>query len=167
MTATRRRPRLQKFSRADEGDCFELATATGGNRAYDPAVRKALPDHPFIFSRPVSEAPGGAGQSREYVQTPRKFAPPSSKLSLIWTTRSGFTGCPDDKYPIELVVIRLSILFGYRALSRHERPTLLRCKALLRRPEATLHPQPKINSFGDVYWSAKAWHQIGSINSSE
>src|SRR5438874_12766536 len=35
-----------------------------------------------------------------------------------------------------------------------------RCKALLRRPGATLHPQPKINSFGDVYLERKGWHQI-------
>src|SRR6266576_1925602 len=47
----------------DEGDCLNLRPLPGGNRAYDPAVQKALAGSSVCLSRSISESHGDAGQS--------------------------------------------------------------------------------------------------------
>jgi hypothetical protein len=142
----------KNFARADEGDCFDLRPLPGGNRAYDPAVQKALAGSSVCLSRSISESHGDAGQSSGV----RTNAGGNSRHSL-----PNSRWCPDDKYPIELVVDKIVDLVSDIVRSADVSGLLFcRCKALLRRPEATLDPQPRINSFGDVYLERKGWHQI-------
>src|SRR2546430_14743616 len=90
--------------------------------------------------------------------------PPRSTL-FPYTTL--FRSCPDDKYPIELVVDKIVDLVSDIAHSAEVSGLLFcRCKALLRRPEATLDPEPKINSFGDVYLERKGDRKSTRLNSS-
>ena len=122
---------------------------------------KLWPDHPFVFRVPYQNLTGTPGNRAEYVQTPAEIR------ATVFQTLAGLDDeewiywCPDDKYPIELVVDKIVDLVSDIAHSAEASGLLFcRCKALLRRPEATLHPQPKINSFGDVYLERKGWHQI-------
>ncbi|PYL35842.1 MAG: hypothetical protein DMF35_02095, partial [Verrucomicrobia bacterium] len=122
---------------------------------------KLWPDHPFVFRVPYQKLHGAPGNRAEYVQTPAEIRATVLQILAHLDDEEWIYWCPDDKYPIELVVDKIVDLVSDIVRSADMSGLLFcRCKALLRRPEATLRPQPKINSFGDVYLERKGWHQI-------
>src|SRR5256885_14862832 len=86
----------KNFARADEGDCFDLRPLPGGNRAYDPAVRKALAGSSVCLSRPLSEAPRGAGNWAGDVQKPAGIRGTRLQISAGPDDEGGVLLCPDD-----------------------------------------------------------------------
>ena len=69
--------------------------------------------------------------------------------------------CVDDKYPVRLVLDKIVDLMD-DAVRSSDMDGLLFCraKALKRRPEETLLPDERANSFGEIYLERKGWHQI-------
>src|SRR5437879_972375 len=129
---------------------------------------KLWPDHPFVFRVPYQKFQGAPGNRAEYVQTPAEIRATVLQTLADLDDEEWIYWCPDDKYPIELVVDKIVDLVSDIVRSADMSGLLFcRCKALLRRPEATLHPQPKINSFGDVYLERKAGPRIWTIHSSK
>jgi len=119
------------------------------------------PDHPFVFHVPYQELGGTDTKRVKYIPSPSDIKGTILHLLAEIDDEEWIYWCPDDKYPIELVVNKIVDLVSDIVRSA-DMSGLLFCRsnALLRRPEATLHPQPKINSFGDVYLERKGWHQI-------
>jgi hypothetical protein len=119
------------------------------------------PDHPFVFRIPYQELGGRATASIEYVKTPADIRETVLQLIADLDDDEWIYWSVDDKYPIQLVLEKIRhLVTDLRDSDSMSGLLFCRCKALLRRPEDTLYPKQRHNSFGDVYFERRAWHQI-------
>jgi len=119
------------------------------------------PDHPFTFRIPYQRLGGSATKDREYIRTPGAIRETVLTLLADLDDEEWIYWCVDDKYPIQLVLEKIrQFVTDLRHSDSISGLLFCRCKALLRRPEETLYPKEWRNSFGDIYFERKAWHQI-------
>src|SRR5438270_3656874 len=122
---------------------------------------KLWPDHPFTFRIPFQELGGGNSKRIELLRTPPEIRPAVLELLRDLPDEEWIYWCVDDKYPVRLVLDKIVDLMD-DALRSSDMDGLLFCraKALKRRPEETLFPDERANSFGEIYLERKGWHQI-------
>ena len=122
---------------------------------------KLWPNHPFVFRIPFQELGGNATEKIDYVQTPSAIRATVLQLLQGLDEDEWIYWCVDDKYPIQLVLDKIVDLTD-DALRSSNMDGLLFCraKALVRRPEDTLFPNERANSFGEIYLERKGWNQI-------
>ena len=119
------------------------------------------PNHPFVFRIPFQNLRGADTDKSEYRQTPENIRATVLELLSDVDDEEWIYWCVDDKYPVRLVLDKIVDLID-DALRSTDMDGLLFCraKALKRRPEETLFPEERANSFGEIYLERKGWHQI-------
>ena len=119
------------------------------------------PDHPFVFHVPYQELGGVDTEQAKYLSAPSAIKGTVLHLLTEIDDEEWIYWCVDDKYPIQLVIDKISSLIS-RAMRSPEVDGLLfcKCRATLNNPRLTLYPRKVKNPFGDIYFERKAWFQI-------
>src|SRR4026209_2893767 len=119
------------------------------------------PGHPFVFHVPYQELGGTDTRRVKFVTSPSDIKRTVLHLLSEIDEEEWIYWCVADKYPIQLVTDKISILISH-AMHSPEVDGLLfcRCRATLNNPKLTLFPHKVKNPFGDIYLERKAWFQI-------
>lgn len=119
------------------------------------------PDHSFVFQVPYQDLGGPKSNRIEYTQTPMDI--PSSVLRLLDDVEDEewVYWCPDDKYPIQLVIEKIKALMA-EVLEASEISGLMfcRCRATLGNPALSLYPGERKTAAGEILLERRAWYQI-------
>ncbi len=119
------------------------------------------PTHPFTFRIPFQNLGGKDTDRTNYVRTPEDIRETALHLIADLNDDEWIYWCIDDKYPIRLVTEKIVDLIEDATHSPDMSGLLFcRCRAVLDNPELTLYPRERVNSWGDIYFERKAWHQI-------
>jgi hypothetical protein len=119
------------------------------------------PDHPFVFHIPYQTLAGQETERANYFQTPEDIRKTVLQLISKLDDEEWIYWCIDDKYPIRLITEKIVDLIVDATRSPQMSGLLFcRCRAVLNRPERALYPKEWVNSFGNIYFERKAWHQF-------
>jgi hypothetical protein len=119
------------------------------------------PDHPFRFRIPYQQLRGRDSERVEYIESPPQIAATILRLLDDIDDEEWVYWCSDDKYPIHLVVEKVTELLQY-VLTTSELSGLLFCRAraTLDQPELALLPGRLVTPGGDVLLERRGWYQI-------
>jgi hypothetical protein len=123
------------------------------------------PDHPFIFRVPYQNLRGADSEKVKYRKVPEEKPAdiPATVLQLLddINDEEWVYWCMDDKYPIRLVLEKITPLISYTLRSTDMNGLLFcRCRVTLGRPDLALLPGERVTPSGEILLERKAWYQI-------